>query len=250
MSNLKIDNNFYLFILYIILKQTAKMCKAICKETKVNDSKNSYLHINQENISSQSSKLNDYILWNHIKKGDLNNLQKRTKYLLQVYGTSLPCNRFDVGNSIEFLLVDFVTSLGFNVTKLPNAKRIDLCINGFFKLSIKYSSVGDITLHNSNSCINKDENMTDLILLTPTQLYLITNNNIKEVGINLSDYLVNTGDSLKLKRTLLTKLENIDFKYKCSLDIKIDRSTCQNKSCAEVFYQKAMEDFDKLQLRE
>lgn len=205
---------------------------------------------NMTTNSPTITELNDYILWNHIIKGDLNNLQKRTKYLLQVYGTSLPCNRFDVGNSIEFLLEDFISSLGFSVTKLPNAKRIDLCINDSFKLSIKYSSVGDITLHNSNSCVNKDENMTDLILLTPTHLYLITNDNIKQTGINLNDFLINTGDSLKLKRTLLTKLENVDFKYKCSLDIKIDKSSCQNKSCAEVFYQKAMEDFDKLHLNE
>lgn len=206
-----------------------------------------------KNMTTNSTtifELNDYILWNHIIKGDLNNLQRRTKHLLQVYGTSLPCNRFDVGNSIEFLLEDFIASLGFSVTKLPNAKRIDLCINDSFKLSIKYSSVGDITLHNSNSCINKDENMTDLMLLTPTHLYLITNDNIQQTGINLNDYLVNTGDSLKLKRTLLTKLENINFKYKCPIDIKIDKSSCQNKSCAEVFYQKAMEDFDKLYLNE
>ena len=199
-------------------------------------------------ISSTITQLNDNILWEHITKGNLDDLQKRTKYLLLVYGTSLPCNRFDVGNSIEFILEDFISSLGFSVTKLPNAKRIDLCINNSFKLSVKYSSVGDITLHNSNSCVNKDENMTDLILLTPTRLYLITNDNIQQHGINLDDYLVNTGDSLKLKRTLLTKLESIDFKFKCSLDIKIDKSLCQNKSCAEVFYKKAMEDFDKLNL--
>tara|TARA_X000000368_G_C23036276_1_gene714721 strand:- start:1377 stop:1991 length:615 start_codon:yes stop_codon:yes gene_type:complete len=200
--------------------------------------------------STTISELNDYMLWNHITKGNLNNLQKRTKYLLQIYGTSLPCNRFDIGNSIEFLLEDYISSLGFSVTKLPNAKRIDLCINDCFKLSIKYSSKGNITLHNSNSCINKDENMTDLILLTPTQLYLITNDNIKQAGINLNNYLVNKGDSLKLKRTLLTKLNKVDFKYKCSLNIKINKSSCQNKSCAEVFYQKAMEDFDKLHSNE
>ncbi len=198
---------------------------------------------------SPSRDLNGSILWNHIIKGDLGNLEKRIKYLLEVYGTALPCNRFDIGNSIEFLMADNIKSLGFEVVKLPNAKRIDLCINGSFKCSIKYSSKEDITLHNSNSCINKDEHMTDLILLTPTRLYLITNDNIKQTGINLNDYLVNKGDSLKLKRTLLTKLENIDFKYKCPLDIKIDKSTCQNKSCAEVFYQKAMEDFDKLHFK-
>ena len=194
------------------------------------------------------------ILWDHITNGNIHNIEERIKYLLQEYGTSLPCNRFDIGNSIEFIIGDYIKSLGFTVIQEPNAKRIDLQINHITfscnscKLSIKYSSTGDITLHNSNSCMNKDENMTDLILLTPTDLYLITNNNIKEVGIHLNDFLVNKGDSLKLKRSLITKLKiNKDFKYKCSLDIEIVKSTCHNKSFAEVFYQKAMEDFNKLQ---
>tara|TARA_B110000261_G_C13020157_1_gene331807 strand:- start:16 stop:1110 length:1095 start_codon:yes stop_codon:yes gene_type:complete len=196
------------------------------------------------------------ILWDHITKGNIHNIEERIKYLLQEYGTSLPCNRFDIGNSIEFIIGDYIKSLGFTVIQEPNAKRIDLQINhstfscNSCKLSIKYSSTGDITLHNSNSCMNKDETMTDLILLTPTDLYLITNNNIKEVGIHLNDFLVNKGDSLKLKRSLITKLKiNKDFKYKCSLDIEIVKSNCHNKSCAEVFYQKAMEDFNKLQIK-
>tara|TARA_Y100000591_G_scaffold332405_2_gene369609 strand:- start:1906 stop:2517 length:612 start_codon:yes stop_codon:yes gene_type:complete len=198
-------------------------------------------------IIETNAYLTDDNLWSEIKKGDICDLQNRIKYLLRVYGTTLPCNRFDIGNSIEFLLAHFITQLGFRVEKLPNAKRIDLCINETYKLSIKYSSIGDITLHNSNSCINKDEIMTDLILLTPKMLYLITNNNLKQYNIDAKLYLKNTGDSLKLKRTLLTKLDNIKFQYRLSVDISIDKSLCENKSCAEVFYEKAMEDYDKLE---
>jgi len=182
--------------------------------------------------------------WNKIKEGNLDNLQNRIKYILKTYGTKMPCNRFDVGNSIEFLLIDFISKLGFSVDELPNAKRVDLCINEQHKLSIKYSSIGDITLHNSNSCINKDNRLTDLILLTPVKLYLITNKNLQEYGIIIGDYLKNTGDSLKLQRKILTKLNKLNFRYCRNIDIYVDKKICENKLCAKVFYQKAMSDYE------
>ena len=190
--------------------------------------------------------LNDEVFWNSVSSGDLKDLQERAKHILEIYGTSLPCNRFDVGNSMEFLLTDYLRSLGFSISEYPNAKRIDIAVEGYLNLSIKYSSIGNITLHNSNSCINKDLHMTDLLLLTPSCLFLITHKNLKEVGINIDDYLVNKGDSLKLKRTLLTKLKNINFKYRIPCSLKVNKSKCLNKSCAKVFYQKAMQDYDEV----
>ena len=71
------------------------------------------------------------------------------KYLLKQFGTSEPCNRFDVGNSIEFIIGNYIKCCGFKVLELPNAKRFDIEILNYKKLSIKYSSTSDITLHNS-----------------------------------------------------------------------------------------------------
>jgi hypothetical protein len=158
---------------------------------------------------------NDEEFWQGLIMLDLNLLKSPIEYLLEQFGTKEPCNRFDVGNSIEFIICDYIKSCGFKVLELPNAKRFDIDIDNYKKLSIKYSSTGDITLHNSNSSINKDINMKDTILLTPDKLYLITNTELCKINININDYIKNTGDSLKLNRIMLKEL----YKKKISLYI-------------------------------
>jgi hypothetical protein len=165
--------------------------------------------------------------------------------LLSEYGTKEPCNRFDIGNSIEFVMSDYIKSLGYYTEELPNSKRIDLSINGSYNLSIKYSSTGDITLHNSNSCVNKDCSFTDLLLLTPSKLYLLTNKNLEENKIDISMYLENKGDSLKLKRKLLKDLDRVKFPFSMSIDIGIDKKKCKNKLCSRLFYKMAMIEYEE-----
>ena len=171
-------------------------------------------------------------------------IQNKSKYILSNFGTSEPCNRFDVGNSLEFLLADMLRDAGFTVTSLPNAKRIDISVNGTYNLSIKYSSTGDVTLHNSNSTTNTDTSFTNTLLLTPTNLYLITNENLTEYNVTIGDYLQNTGDSLKLKRKILSKLESVQFPYKIPFDITINKKECKNRLCAELFYKQVMSEYE------
>ena len=65
------------------------------------------------------------------------------------------------------------------------------------------STLGEITLHNSNDCVNTDLEMKDTILLTPESLYLITNEvRFKHEFTDIKRYLKNAGD-LKLKRSFL-----------------------------------------------
>jgi hypothetical protein len=232
------------------------------------------LDVGDNQIENEKNEiLKDNILWDKIKNFKNHNKYKnRIKYLLLKYGTKEPCNRFDVGNTIEFIIADLIKDVGFYVKELPNAKRIDLCINSNYNLSIKYSSVGDITLHNSNSCINKDNKLTDLLLLTSNKLYLITNiikinffifikvisedrkskiflshstnESLKKNKICINDFIKNTGDSLKLKRNILTKLEKINYPYYMDFNININKNFCENKLCSKLFYKMFMIEYN------
>jgi hypothetical protein len=196
----------------------------------------------EDNITGQK-RYTDEEFWKKISK-DLNPVKNPIEYLLREFGTKESCNRFDVGNSIEFILSDHINSCGFKVSELPNAKRFDIDIEHYKSISIKYSSVGAITLHNSNSSINKDKDMKDTILLTPEKLYLITNTELCKNNINFKDYIKDTGDSLKLKRKLLKELEKKEYPYICDINIKHNKKECKNRLCSKIFYFKFMEEYN------
>ena len=191
--------------------------------------------------------MDDNSFWQLIKNNDdvFKNLEDEIRDLLLEFGTSVPCNRFDIGNVIELIIYTFLTKIGLVVIKLPNAKRVDLDIKDYKKISIKYSSTGDITLHNSNSSINKDEKMTDLILLTPIKMYLITNTSLNKYNIDLTKYLVNKGDSLKLKRSILTEMDKQEYPHNININIVVDKKKCKNRLCYELFYIAYKEDYNK-----
>lgn len=184
-------------------------------------------------------------LWNLLQKCEKEECISIIKFALLEFGTREPCNRFDVGNSIEFLLGHMLKKAGANVMELPNEKRVDLCINSYYKISIKYSSSGDITLHNSNGSVNKDLVMTDLLLLTPKKLYLITNKELCEYGIDVTKYLKNTGDSLRLKRSLLPVLARKKYQYIMDFNIEIDKSQCKNRLTSKIFFEYLLCQFSK-----
>jgi hypothetical protein len=186
---------------------------------------------------------NDEEFWKGLTMNDLNMLKKPIEYLLEQFGTGEPCNRFDVGNSIEFLIGDYLRVCGFKVLQLPNTRRFDLDIENYKKLSVKYSSSGDITLHNSNSSINKDLVMKDTMLLTPDKLYLITNDELCRHNININEYIQNKGDSLKLKRAILKVLQGQNYPYIYDMNIIHDKKKCKNRLCSRIFYSKFFEEY-------
>lgn len=199
------------------------------------------LSLKIKNIKIQCS--NDQDFWNGLMINP-NNLRKPIEYLLKEFGTKEPCNRFDVGNTIEFIIGDYIKSCGFEVSELPNAKRFDIDIQNYKRFSIKYSSIGDITLHNSNSCINKDVEMKDTILLTPDKLYLISITELHKYNINVMDYIKNAGDSLKLKRKFLTELKNKNYSYIYDINIKHNKKECKNRLCSKIFYKEFTKEYN------
>lgn len=173
-------------------------------------------------------------------------VKNKIEYLLNEFGTSEPCNRFDVGNTIEFILNDHIVESGFKVNELPNAKRYDVDVENYKKLSIKYSSGGEITLHNSNSCVNTDLEMKDTILLTPESLYLITNEELVKHEIDIKEYLKNAGDSLKLKRSILKTLKIKNYPYIYDINIAHDKQACKHRLCSKLFYNQFLSEFSQL----
>ncbi len=170
-------------------------------------------------------------------------LQDKTEYkklmihLLEEYGTALHCNRFAIGNCHEYAIEDLVRSTGLTVENLSNAKRYDLKIKEFGYLSIKYSSTGDIKLHNSNNVSNKDMSMVDTLLVTPTDWWILTTAEMTKVGVDVKEYLKNSGDGLQLKRTILTALAKNKYPHRFAHSIEIDKKKCKNKETSRVFYE-------------
>ena len=206
--------------------------------TKTNTKTNTH-----SNDTNEHNILNDQKFWDIFCSLDLEDLKKKVEYTLKEFGTSEPCNRFDVGNAFEFMLADLIKESGLKISELPNARRYDLSIENYKKFSIKYSSSGDITLHNSNSSINKDLEMKDTILLTPEKIYLITKEQLLLNEISISDYVENAGDSLKLKRKILTQLNKNNYPFIIVININHNKKECKNRLCSKVFYECLLKEF-------
>ncbi len=197
---------------------------------------NQYINDNNESgiVSTIEPKITDKEFFDKLKISDLTKFKLIVKDALTHFGTFERCNRFDIGNCIEFFFAD-VVKYNFNIECLPNAKRIDCSIKNYDKLSIKYSKTGDITLHNSQGS-NRDIIMVKTILITPDYIYLISNELVSKIGLNLQDYLKNNTDSLKLKRTILTQLKNKNYYYRFPIDLKINPEDVKHNLTAKIIY--------------
>ena len=182
-------------------------------------------------------------LTDKLKKQDKTEYKKLMIHILEEYGCSLHCNRFAVGNCHEYAIEDIVRATGLTVQNLQDAARVDLHIKEFGHISIKYSSTGDIKLHNSNNVANKDMSIVDTLLVTPTHWWILTKDEMMKVGVDVQNYLKNSGDGLQLKRTILAQLDKNKYPHVFAHSIAIDKKKCKNKETSRVFY-----DFIKSQL--
>jgi hypothetical protein len=204
------------------------------------------INLKLENLKIEET-ISDPEFWGKLKC-NVDDLKPTIEFILNEYGTKVPCNRFDVGNSIEHFFALHLKK-NFTVKECPNAKRIDIDIQGYKSLSIKFSSTGDITLHNSNSKINNDIEMVDTLLLTPDKLYLLIKKELLEHNINFNNYLVNKGDSLKLKRSILTEIKKSNsYKYIYDINIKYNKDECKNKLCYKAFLKQVEREIEELNL--
>ena len=193
--------------------------------------------IDDWNEIMKESYVTKYHLWEKIKTKNKDEWLKKINFILTQFGTSLHCNRFDVGNMIEFSIADFLRELDFEVEELPNASRIDMIIHGYGSLSIKYSSGKEVILHNSQRKINNDYDMKDTLLITPNDWWFLNTDSIYESGVMLEEYLKNNGDSLSLNLKILKELRS--KKYPFYLDCKLSnkKEECMHKQCSKLVYE-------------
>jgi hypothetical protein len=186
--------------------------------------------------------------WEGFKDINTTDFEKKCKFLFEEFGTSLACNRFDVGNCVEYAFSDMLTANEcFQVENVPNAQRYDINIQMHGYISIKYSSSGNIRLHNSLGD-NKDMHMKPTFVITPNCIYLITQELVEEYGINLESYLKNTGDALELKRSILKFLDKNKYPFKKDIDIQFDKSKCKHRQCSVIIYEYVKDNVNKNKL--
>lgn len=188
------------------------------------------------------NKIKDTDFWKIFSsnKSRFETFEKRCKWMFTEYGTSLVCNRFDIGNCVEYGMTDLLKSLNLPVKEWTNEKRIDLEVQGYDKLSIKYSSCGNIKLHNSLG-ENKDFTLKKTILITPSKIFLIDEEMCKPY-LDIKTFLKNTKDGLELKRSILTQLSKKSYPYSLEIDINVDKKECKNQECARVFWNHVLEN--------
>jgi hypothetical protein len=148
--------------------------------------------------------------WNKFKHINLD--INYIKYILSTYGTSLRCNRFAIGTCIENHIGSVLNNNNIETKVNSNENRFDLDIKHYGKVSLKYSSSGNIRLHNSMGC-NKDIKVNKTLIITPNIIILLDPVLIGSYGLNINDFLTNTSDSLQLKRSIFKALEKVNYIY-------------------------------------
>ena len=61
---------------------------------------NNLQNINLEKLKIEEESISDQEFWDKLKS-NVDDVKPTIEYILNEYGTKVPCNRFDVGNSIE-----------------------------------------------------------------------------------------------------------------------------------------------------
>ena len=193
------------------------------------------LYANINNL--KKLKLSSDEFWTLFKDFDKIKFIKRCEYLFKTFGTTLRCNRFDIGNTIEFCISDLLSENGLKNETKPNDSRIDISIFNYNDISIKFSKKGNIKLHNSLG-INRDMIMRESIIITPNNIFLVSDELLRKYNLDLKKYLQSTGDGLCLRSKLLTELKKIKYKYMCDISINMFINKCEHKMCSELIYEK------------
>jgi len=194
----------------------------------------------QEATTSAVKLLSIEEFWKAIEIGSKDRWKQINEFMLHHFGTALSCNRFAVGEIIEDATSDFLKVCGIDALCVPSAKRIDIVIKnvkGLEGLSSKYVSTGNhVILHNSQRKTNTDLEMSSTLLFLPTEWWFLHPITIKELGLTITDYMKNTGDSLQLSFKLLDALRLKKYPYTMKVELLYDKSKCLKKATSDLTY--------------
>jgi hypothetical protein len=174
--------------------------------------------------------------WGKVRNADKRVLVRNIETYLYNYGTSLHCNRFDVGNCIEMEFTRFVKSLGETAEHTTHAKRTDVVIAGAGPVSLKYTSGGAVTLHNVRSGVNTDFTVHPTIVLRPEGLYLLVTEELARRGMDVKDYLKDEKSSLSIKESIFKDIRGKAEHLHIPLPIRPFKKDCLAKNCFEMHY--------------
>ena len=177
-------------------------------------------------------------MMNALRNADKSLYKARTEYFLREFGYSKPCNRFAGGNVNEYLVRDLLVEQGYQVEVLTNNARVDMKVVGVpSPISLKYSSGGDIKLHNSMNTLNKDVEMANSLLTTPKEWWFLSKDDMLEVGVDVTSYIKNTSDGAALKASVLTALRKKNYPHMFPFALDTNKETCKGRDCAEIMYE-------------
>lgn len=174
--------------------------------------------------------------WNTLRTKPTDRLVRTIETFLYNYGTSLHCNRFDVGNCIELAFTEYIKDTGVSAEHTTHAKRTDIKIADAGSLSIKYSSGGTVTLHNVRSGVNTDFTVHPTIVLRPDGMYFLLTEELAAKGIDVADYLVDEKSSLSIKERIFRDIQQRAPHFFLPLTIRAFKKTGLAKNCFELHY--------------
>lgn len=191
------------------------------------------------------NKIRDITFVRHITSMNKNKFTKQCKFILSHFGTSLRCNRFTIGNCIEYAVNDLLCENGYKTISLSNHNKYDIYIHRYGPVSIKYSSSGAIRLQNNIGYLqnysNTDNHIVKTMIITPLKTYIISNT-LLEPYLNINEYLQYRPDSIILRRSILKNLEKLDYPFIVPIDISVDE--VHNNECSKIIWNYAKDNTD------
>lgn len=183
--------------------------------------------------------------WNSVMVAKKDSWLQIVEFMLNQFGTALHCNRFAVGEVIEYASRDLLGGLGVDVKCIPSAARIDMevCnIEGITGISSKFVSTkgsdskSHVVLHNSQRTAATDTTLHPTLLFLMDEWWFLDPKLIKSLGIDVNQYIKNTSDSVHLKFTILDELRKKNYPYCLKQSISYNKEKCPRKATSELTY--------------
>ena len=180
-------------------------------------------------------------MWDAVVKGDKTSWSEAVEFVLNTFGTALSCNRFAVGEVVEYATTEFLRSIGVDAVCLASEARIDVRVNnvaGVSGISSKLVTTGThVVLSNSQRKTATDLTLHPTILFLEKEWWFLDPATIASHGVDYKPYIKNTGDSVQLSFKLLTELRTKGYPYRMDHKLNYDREACERKATSEVLFQ-------------